>query len=469
MSTPFIRSLIPGVMSLVLSAWMSGCSQAPVTGADSATQNMQQRAESGAAGANAATDFDPVQLKKDADALMQRAGKENSVALLQDAAVAYEQLLQLAPEDSSLQYQLYDVYYRLAAGGADNVEPRLRALFVALPAPLRDAVRPPSLAVFLQLFEKSENSKQYDDDRLGGLLLAAIQEQPTEPATYLLLADGYLRTRHPALAIATVKQGLVHNPDHPASQKYLGQAYRAFVRSQSCIYSYRDEIQKAAESLRIASSQLPEDLKIRELLVDVYSLMNLAPLSANEALKLYAERSDDVSAWLLAQSLSDIAQYEKSDELYQALVARYPDVMYEPLAGNAALQGKWDAASQHWAQHFYYSRQPAFYAALMRSVSDEQAYGNAAATKIFAVLTENMDVSPWQARLREFRLGRLTADQLVATATDTCERTEAFFYAGYAQKTQGNARKAAEYFQSAVNEKAYSYKEYAMARYFLAH
>ncbi|NPU94972.1 MAG: hypothetical protein HPY82_23955 [Gammaproteobacteria bacterium] len=465
MSTPFIRRLIPGVASLVLSAWLAGCGQAPVVGADSAAQD---RAASDAAGRDTFTEIDPVQLKKDADALMQRAGKENSVALLQDAAVAYEQLLQLAPEDNSLQYQLYDIYYRLAASGADNVEPRLRALFATLPAPLREAVRPPSLALFLQRYEKSEASKQYDDDSLVGLLLAAMQEQPTEPATYLLLADSYLRTRHPALAIATVKQALAYSPDNPASHKYLGQAYRSFVRSQSCIYSYRDEIQKAAESLRIASSQLPDDLKIRELLVDVYSLMNLAPLSANEARKLHAERPDDVSSWLLAQSLSDISQYEKSDELYQTLAARYPDVMYEALAGNAALQGKWDTASQHWAQHFYYSRQPAFYAALVRSVSDEQAYGNAAAMKIFAVLTEHMDASPWQTSLREFRLGRLAADQLVASAVDTCERTEAFFYAGYAQKTQGNKRKAAEYFQAAVNEKAYSYKEYAMARYFLA-
>ena len=465
MSAPIIRGLIPGVASLIMSAWLAGCSQQPVVGAGAVTQDA---AVSAAAGRDAYTAFDPVQLKMDADALMQRAGKENSVALLQDAAIAYEQLLQLAPEDSSLQYQLYDVYYRLAVSGTDDVELRLRTLFTTLPAPMRAEVRPPSLAVFLQTFEKSAASKQFDDDRLSGLLLAAIQEQPTDPATYLLLADSYLRTRHPALAIATVKQALAYNPDHPGTQKYLGQAYRAFVRSQSCVYSYRDEIRKAAESLRIASTRLPDDLKIRELLVDVYSLMNLAPLSANEARKLYAERPDDASTWLLAQALSDIAQYEKSDELYQTLATRYPDVMYESLAGNAALQGKWDSASQHWAQHFYHARQPAFYAALVRSVSDEQAYGNAAAIKIFAVLTEHMDASPWQTRLREFRLGRLPADQLVATATDTCERTEAFFYAGYAQKTQGNQRKAAEYFQAAVNEKAYNYKEYALARYFLA-
>src|SRR3990167_8989173 len=97
MSAPFIRRLIPGVASLVLSAGLAGCSQAPVVSADSAAQD---KAASDAAGRDTFTEIDPVQLKKDADALMQRAGKENSVALLQDAALAYEQLLQLAPEDN---------------------------------------------------------------------------------------------------------------------------------------------------------------------------------------------------------------------------------------------------------------------------------------------------------------------------------------------------------------------------------
>src|SRR3990167_2958837 len=91
MSAPIIRGLIPGVASLIMSAWLAGCSQQPVVGAGAVTQDA---AVSAAAGRDAYTAFDPVQLKMDADALMQRAGKENSVALLQDAAIAYEQLLQ---------------------------------------------------------------------------------------------------------------------------------------------------------------------------------------------------------------------------------------------------------------------------------------------------------------------------------------------------------------------------------------
>ncbi|HVK98560.1 MAG TPA: hypothetical protein VM553_02050 [Dongiaceae bacterium] len=412
---------------------------------------------------------DPLQLKKDAEALWQRAEQQESTALLQDAIAAYERLLQLAPQDSTLQYQLYDGYYRLAVAGIPNVEDRMRALFTQLPAPMREMARPPSLAVFLQAIKQAEATQQYDDAHLSALLLAAIGEQPSEPATYVLLSDGYLRSQHPVMAIATAKQGLARNPHNPASHKYLGQAYRAFVRSQSCLYSYRDEIQKAAEALRVASTGMPDDLKIREQLVDIYALMNLAPLSVNEARKLHTARPDDTSTWFLAQALTDVDQYAQSDELYLTLVDRHPDIMYEALADNAALRGDWDSASGYWAKHFFHARKPDFYAALLRSVADEQAYGQQAALKIFATLTEAMDVSPWQAQLREFRLSRLPQDRLIAAARDTCERTEAYFYAGYTQRIQGNANQANEYFRAAANEKTYSYQEYLLAHYFLKH
>lgn len=415
---------------------------------------------------------DLLAIRQQGDAFFAQAEKESSPAALKQALTEYEKLLAAAPEDAGLQFMLYDGYSRLLVSGDDSVELRMRELYDRLPPALKATAKPPSLSVFLFTLQRARKIDQFPDQLLRNDLLSAIQEQPADPTAYVLLADTDLQAGHYALAIATIKQAQQHAPTNDNVLRTLGRAYLLYARESECAHEHPDEIRKAAELLRSVTQKNANDWLAHQYLSDAYAMLNLLPLSVNEARLVYAQKADEAATWTLANHLSDLGHFDEADKLYQTLLEKNRAETTLALAKMAMYQGQWPKAREYFDQHFAAVKRPNFYSVLLESIVDEQLQSRDNALARFLERAPEKSLHPenpafrWTSQLHQFRQGKLSAEMLLASAKNRCERTEANFYAGFS--ALNNKPLARHYFEAVLQEKAFTFDEYQLAKYFLA-
>ncbi len=402
----------------------------------------------------------------------ERYNQGKSVNDLRKAIDYFEKLTAAVPDHLGMQIRLYDAYYRLAVSGDEDAGLKTKKLFLLLPEQIRGSVNPPSLALYFSDLIKAYKFGTVDHVALRQRLLDAAAEQPKNSATYRIIAKGYQDDEHQDLAIATLLQALKHEPEDGNSMKALGQLYLKRAFGGGCPYEpsskgINSDLKKAAKHLSSAIKYLPDDIELRSTLSSLYEMMNLTPLSVNQAQAALRIEATADTRMNLADVLTTAEHYEEARDMYLQLIAEGIDNAYLQIAYLYFYQGDWQNAVNAIDQYIGRTAEQNFYALLMKSVAEYEILGVSFSREKFRHETIGIEATDWESNLGSYWLKDMDEDELISNAKNVCQRSEADFYIGYNYFKEGNLLEAKSHFEQILNNHVYDYVEYKMARFLL--
>ena len=337
----------------------------------------------------------------------ERYNQGKSTNDLRKAIDYFEKLSAAVPNHLGMQIRLYDASYRLAVSGDEAAGEKTKKLFLLLPEQIRGSVNPPSLALYFSDLIKAYKFGTIDNAALRQRLLDAAAEQPKNSATYRILAKGYQDDKHQDLAIATLLLALKHEPEDGNSMKALGQLYLKRAFDGGCPYEpssdgINSDLKKAAKQLSSAIKYLPNDIELRSTLSNLYEMMNLSPLSVNQAQAALRIEATADTRMNLADVLTSAGHYEEARDMYLQLITEGIDSAYLQIAYLYFYQGAWQNSVDAIDQYIEITGEHNFYALLMKSVAENEILGVSFSREKFRFETADINMTPWESNLGSY-------------------------------------------------------------------
>ncbi len=396
-------------------------------------------------------------------AYLQEAKASQSHVFLKKAIASLEHYAQMVPSDLSVKVALYDLYYRQVVNGDYSYQTKLKRMHLAIPSQYGEQINPPTLAVAVHQL-KTKQIKDYET--ITNLLKKAVSEAPYNVPSNTMLADFYGRQELYRLAVPLLEKVNKHTPDHPVVLEFLGETLMKQEMMGSCPYTVKRPFAKAQTYLRQAVKINPQSAKARESLSSIYELWGRGNLQLNEAKKLVQIEDNSHSQRLLANAYLSSGRMDEAKDIYQSLLDT--ELRPEALSGLSQLhfyQSEWTDFERN-VNSLREEGYAHFYDYLLKSLSQEKLDGHDQAEKAFVDEVGRLELYSWQQSLFDYRLGNISADELLSKAGDVCDQTEAEFYIGFVEYLNGNKQAAKARMQRVLDLKVYGFIEYHAAKSF---
>ncbi|WP_428034596.1 tetratricopeptide repeat protein [Amphritea sp.] len=393
------------------------------------------------------------------------AQENQSVEYIEKAVSELEQFSEKVPDHIGAKLIRYNLYFSLTEQGDLSRGKKLDALFNELPEIIKDKVHPPSLAAaFYQIRSSGFSNKSV----LRKLLHKSIKEQPKDGRAYIILADLYAEDGRQELAIPLLERGVGLNPEDGYLHMALGDL---LIEKQevSCFYEVDKLYQRALAELRTASKYIPDNPNLHYSLGRVYSHLGRHVLSINEIKKLDSLVNNEFSMRELADTYFYSGNLAEAGSIYDLILfnEKPAPLTYRNSARYYLAQQEWSKSAVLWEKFFALENNISLYDRLAYSYVEEQLRGRSYALDRFKTSTASYSMTPWELKLRSYRLGELSKAELNENASSKCDLTEASFLMGTDEFLMGNIDQAKKYFNEVIGYNAYGFIEYTTAKVFL--
>lgn len=373
-------------------------------------------------------------------------------------------VLETVPEHLPSLANLYDAHFNAVIFGRhEQEEAKLREIFARFPEDTRKNLHPPSLAVFMGERILQMMRQQDQPEQLLPLLADAIAEQPYSEVTYLHLSALHTDAERLPLAMAVLQQGVERLPESGLLHAELAAAYETRAMASDCAYEDLYDLQQVVHHYRQAVQLDSEQAKWRWGLSDNYFRLGMTPLALNELQLAWQLEPAEYMLFSFSSHYLMLGDREQArfwlERIGQDLKQAYPWGYQEALM----FHGQWQQAAEVARQALAGSASLKGYRYLYADLARVEAgWSNAP--------WENIKVEPegdWQEQLVHAWRGESTPEALLASARNTCERTEAHFFVGYAQYRAGDYAAAEQSFSAVRQEPTLGFVEHKLAEQFL--
>lgn len=393
-----------------------------------------------------------------------QAEKTKSAADRELAIKEFRKVLQLLPGNDNTLSALYNLYYNAVVNGDTRSLAKAREVFDQLSPSTREQLNPPSLAYFLQRYIAQKNGSKDNPEELFDALLAATREQPGSDKAFVQLAKMYRSQGLYPLALATLKQAEENHINTLDLYQTLGETHEARAEASGCAYEHSDRLYRAAHYYQKAIPLAADKPELHYQLAQMFLDNNHYQLALNEMdILLTLDPTAENYGWaaqtwsMLGHDRQALRLLEKAKQ--QALVAS--DTAYHEIYMNA---GQWNNAALSFTDYVQARQEISVYDSIKADIIGDQTgwdFSKLKRSKKMALRNE------WEGALYAYWTQKITRAQLERLASNRCERTEYYFYAGYRAQRAGETTQSRQYFTAALQENTYRFIERPLARYFL--
>jgi len=301
------------------------------------------------------------------------------------------------------------------------------------------------------------------------LLKKALVENPRFPEAYLVLAENYMDLNRYNLAIDVLQRGLNNTGlDLIQFHFYLVNAYilqSYYLESKSDCAAKDNTLTK--NIIKEAKEVLRLNPNVKEMymhLANGYERLGRRTLALESISKVKENNNTEdnqviYEEYLLINGAKDrYFNYSKKGITSDSL---------GNLANAYFYNQEWDKAVNNYKKYIdeletkdnfyaYYS-----YANVMRLSGK-----NSESIKILEHLPDEIEINEWKQLLIDVFVNKIDDEVLLQKSDNVCKKTEAYFWIGM-KYMKIDKDKAKQYFQKVLDEKVYSYVEYAASKYYL--
>ena len=380
------------------------------------------------------------------------------------AIKSFQSVLKIMPGNVSTIKALYKIYYRsLILGDIESFVPA-KNYFNQLTPEDQKSLNPPSFAQYIHFHYQQEKEKKVNYSLLHKILLQAIQEQPYSEVSYVQLSKLYAKQFHYPLAIATLNLGFERNPESTDLLKAIASTYEARASAESCHYENARFIDKASHHYLKAIPLQADSAELHLGLARLFMDRNLPQLAANETQILLSLKSDAANYAFAAHNYAFMGKRD--------LAYRYIELAKTAglLSSNSAYyeiymtSGDWLKAALSFTDYIQSQKRLAVYDVIKADIIAQQSKVN------LSRLASNKNLvyaNDWQALLHAWWQGEISQEKLASFASNKCEKTELYFYAGYKALQSGDKVAAKDAFIKSIEQNTYRFIERPLAKRFL--
>jgi len=136
----------------------------------------------------------------------------------------------------------------------------------------------------------------------------------------------------------------------------------------------------------------------------------------------------------------------------------------EQIALTYFLEGKFEDATKAYEKNPEKITSRRLHRVILQSLSLKSIGRDDDALKLLEDYAKAFKGEGWELNLLRYHQNQLLQSELISLAKETSKQCEAYFYIGYEYLLKGERQKAREYFQNALDTKAYADVEYIAAR-----
>jgi lipoprotein NlpI len=266
------------------------------------------------------------------------------------------------------------------------------------------------------------------------------------------------------MALASLKLASEQIPDSAELYATIAKTYEARAESKGCTYEHASQLNAAIEYYKHA---IPLDASNPELhfhLAQLYLDKNQYQLAFHETGIMLELDPNPENLAFMAQQYSMHNNPSKAKAFLGKAQRRglnESDASFHEIYMNS---GDWLAAANAFTAYAKARKYLNAYDAIKADIISKESKRDLLSLVRSKEIHFNSD---WEAAVFAFWTNKITQQQLAKQATNRCERTELFFYAGYRNLIAGNSSKAKQELTAAMQENTYRFVERPLARYFL--
>lgn len=321
---------------------------------------------------------------------------------------------------------------------------------------------PPYQYISAQIYlDKSKKDKKFIDDAIRELK-DAIQAKPEHAPSHTLLGRIYYQQEKKELALLELKEAARLNPEEPSTHKLLGYIYSKKIHSEE---SYNDEeaINQGIKEYKEVIRLKPEDDEAHRRVSFLYihkELYDLSLFEAKEALRLSNSASNHAGLGYAYLHQDNYGQARKEYE--ESLKLKFDYGAARTLASTYFYQNRFEDSVNTFKKFKLtdLASESKTYAILHYYLALRHLEKQDEAEKLLEDYAKDFKGKEWESYLLQYYQRSLPESELIAKARYTGERCEAFYYIGCQYLIKGEKENARDYFQKAMDTKAFCYDEY---------
>lgn len=373
----------------------------------------------------------------------------------------FTRVLELAPGNMSTLAAIYRVHYQHTLDVGKPAFAKATSHYAQLDSQTRLGLHPPSLALFMHSYIAQSEQQKFDYPQLQNLLYQALAEQPQSTTAHIQLARLYRNQGYYPMAIASLKLASEQLPPSARVQGVISAYYGEYAEDQGCAYEQGDYLQRAIHHTQEAIRLEPDNGEWHFRLFNLYLDKNRPQLALNQAQILYEISPKAENLALQAQLYAVVNQSPKALQLLGEAKAKGLDNSDANEHEIYMYAGAWEQAAQAFSAYVQRQKNLSAYDAIKADILGHQT-GKAPASLLGN--KQPKFSSLWEKNVYQFWTDQLSRQQLAQKASNRCERTELYFYAGYRQLMQGNNQQARQDFAAVLQQDTYRFIERPLAR-----
>lgn len=381
---------------------------------------------------------------------------------LQQAIATGEKLAKAQQDQDETLYKLYQLKRSLYMGApSDSNFAGVLSFFNEHPQLKYFSVVPPHL---LRVNRSFDGQQPVDEKQVIQWLKKAVNEVPKHSGSKRFLAYFYLDTDAPWLAAYLLEQSLQYDPENNEIKKALAQAKDATFFAAACL---RSDLPGLAENISRYKALIKTDPKDFE---SQLGLASLYQMKGQKRLFLYTlqqlvKQKPSYQPYLVEAILWNHKPQQALDYISDKKLEDQ-DSYYEKIY--AYLMMKNWAAVAKLAANIAQDDEPSAFAIVYVAQAIAATQSDAAAQVFLSEQASRYKPSDWKNTLYQYAQGGLTNQQLLQSAKNKCEATEAHFTLAYQALLQGSPQQAKMHLDYIQQANIHAYYEHATGSYWLS-
>lgn len=375
----------------------------------------------------------------------------------------YRRVLQSSPDHVGANLAVYDLLSDRAVDQADlDAVDELRTIYQRLPGSSIQAI--PSPLLIEALVHLRRNGSVLYNEKFAGLSLSAIRENRNNPGAYMQLGNLYVEAERLEFATALLEHARKLAPGHPAVITELASVYGKRFELKRC-EGDADLTEATLARNREALKLVPNDPRLSQNLANVYIRLNQPRLALLYGEKRAALEGSVESKLDLAEIQMATGEFGSAEETLRQLLGEGEGraVAWDALGRLSFIRADWHKAFDAYTQARRFGAGAALEDTLRYAIS---AYmlGKADYARSLIARLEAQDDAFASQLAQHFRQQPANTDDLLAAATDACDRSQALYFLGMQAIMQNDTDRAVDWFNQVVAAREYGSQPYLGAQ-----
>lgn len=393
-----------------------------------------------------------------ADDAMTRVRKGYSSVDIDKAIYHYGIALKTHPENiiiQELHYRALFIRDRLSVGSTASTH--LIDSHKNLNWLIKKTLNPPGYVNYLKEVDDKKSAT-----RLIPLMQKLIFQQPDNAYLWNALSELYDDNKQYWLAVAAAKMANQLNKDVPKYMYQLGDSINNVIQSQDCRFDEKEYAKSAVKYIARAAAKQPNQLYFDNTGLQ-YMHLGLFPIAYQSSKKAYDLEKNEWTILHFIDASLLTHRYKEAKEAANHYASIVDKDAIESYAMISASEGNLGAAAEI-MQKINHSSD-----GVLVELRTRWLHELAGTKYIEKDIQSLVPKGRWQASISAYfkqsssNEVRGPQEQLVSTAKNGCQRTEAYFYTAYSYWKQQKKDKAIEYLKLVEQQTATRYTEYLWA------